>query len=209
MEYLNEVLDAALHPDSLKDKRLTAVSGLKVVLLFAILLVVINTVFGLLMAVVEGKSVYATFTLNAFSSMNLFLMTVIGIVVTSIVSAFVAEPLFKGSGNYSRTIGFVGYTVVPVFIISSLSILFLFATGFAPESLQGLYQLVNPLLLLASFAWMFYIGMRAVAFSNNVSTTGGLVSYFMGFVIASTLNTPITQFLGPLSMTALAALGGI
>jgi hypothetical protein len=209
MEYLNQIFQAALHPDSLKDKRLSALNGLKVVLLFAILLVVINTVFGLLMAVVEGKSVYATFTLNAFASMNLFLMTVIGIIVTSIVSAFVAEPLFKGSGNYGRTLGFVGYTVVPVFIISSLSILLLFATGFAPESLQGLYQLVNPLLLLASFAWMFYIGMRAVAFSNNVSTTGGLVSYFMGFVIASTLNTPITQFLGPLSMTALAALGGI
>ena len=209
MEYLNQIFSVALHPEQLKDKRLSAVSGVKVLLLFAILLVVVNTVFTVLVALVEGKSLYPAFTLNAFSSLNLFLMTVIGVTATALVSSFVAEPLFKGTGNYGRTLGFVGYTVVPIFILTSLSIILLFVSALSQHAFKDIYALVNPLLLVVSFAWMFYIGMRAVAFSNNISPTGGLVSYFMGFVIASTLNTPITQFLGPLSMTALAALGGI
>jgi hypothetical protein len=209
MESLTNVFNYAFRPDLLKDKRLTALNGLQVLLLFAVLLVVVNTVVTALTSVVEGTGLAGGFTLNAFNSLNLFLMTVVTVIVASLVSAFVAEPLFKGSGNYGRTLGFVGYTVIPIFVVTSLSILLLFVSSLTGHALKGIYAIANPLLLLASFAWMFFIGTRAVAFSNNISPTGGLVSYFMGFVVASSLNTPITQFLGPLSMTALAALGGV
>lgn len=209
MESLKEVFNYAFRPDEMKDKRLSASDGLQVLLLFAVLLVAVNTLVTALTSLVEGTGLEGGFVLNAFNSLNLFLMTVVTVIVAALVSAFVAEPLFKGTANYGRTIGFVGYTVVPIFVITSLSIVLLFVSALSGHALKGVYGVANSVLLLASFAWMFFIGTRAVAFSNNISPTGGLVSYFMGFVVASSLNAPITQLLGPLSMTALAALGGI
>lgn len=205
----NKDFGVAVNPTQLTAelKKATINSGLTKTVLYIVVLAIVNLLVTGVISVVDGKALMGTLGVAFMSSLNVLVLTLVGILLTGGVATVIAAYVFKAKPVYGKSIGLLSYTVLPIFAVGLVSNVLLLASGVLGHMLAGVFSTITFVLLIISFLWMLYIGFNAVIVAHNVKPGPAVISFLIGFLVAIIVNSYLLTVLGVVSVGVLTSAG--
>ncbi|MFC1801228.1 YIP1 family protein [Nanoarchaeota archaeon] len=182
-------------------------SGLKIMLIWSLLLVVFNVAFSLINGAINGKLLGKLFGFSLFISLAVLIVMVLSLVIVGVIGGWLSKLIFKGEGNISKSIGAISYGIVPMFLIGVIQNLILFIDALGANFSNTAFNWMYLILMIISLVWVAWISMEALAWANAIKKTAGFVCFIVGFIVVSLLNLFIVGWLVSLLVEIFKGIG--
>jgi hypothetical protein len=181
-------------------------NGIKAIITFMVVLLIINVIFVSAGAFIEGKDLALNAVNAIVGSISGLVLTVIGLVVTGAIAGLLATKVFKGKGSTSKTIGLVSYAVVPILIISIISNIVALVSSLTANVYLEALSIITLVLMALALLWVIVVGVFAVQVANKTKGAESAAAFIIGLIVAIAINTPLMMFVFDVQAMAITPL---
>ncbi len=188
---IRDDLKLAFNPKMLADvKEPNLAKGLKPMIYFFFVWLVIHIIIALINGVIDGQSLGGVFLFSMLIGVSVAIMGLVGLLVLGFVSTYTSK-LFGGVGNLQKTLGLISVGVLPIVAIAIIREIILLVSALGGHFLADSFIYINLALVGISFVWLAWLLTEAIALANGIKKFSAFVCFVVGFVLASLANWPI------------------